>query len=193
MAPLSPLNAGTAFRHSCRSVTLALMAAFTWALPGCEASPARAQPPTHTAVPIVANLANAISSVTLERNCLGCSGGSVLVLHRDGTATFNITGNARQGTADQISRSQVAPADFDALANWVVVNNFFTLQDIYEEPGLRDGAWGTICVARDAATAPNTPPKCVFWRENAGPTPLKAVETAIENLRARLVFKPERR
>ena len=193
MAPLSPLNAGTACRLSRRSVTLALIAVFACALSGCEASPARAQPPIHTVAPIVANHANAISRITLERNCLGCSGGSVLVLHRDGTATFNITGNARQGTADQLSLGQVPPADFEALANGVVANNFFALKDSYEEPGLRDGAWGTICVARDAAMAPNTPPKCVFWRENAGPTPLKAVETAIENLRARLVFKPERR
>ena len=136
--------------------------------------------------------AASITSIAIERNCFGCVGSSVLVLQRDGSASYTVTGNARRGTEDKVSTGTLQRDDFDALAALVVSSGFFNLQDSYEDPGVQDGAWATISVTRSGQTGTNTPPKRVFRREESGPQALKAVETAIENLRARIPFKSER-
>jgi hypothetical protein len=126
----------------------------------------------------------AISEITLERDCFGCATGSMLVLRRDGTARHTITGKARHGTADKSERGAVAAKDFDVLARLAMAKGFFELNDLYENPQLQDGSWSTTSVTRGGNT------KRVFSRDGAAPAALEAVETAIENLKARITFAP---
>jgi hypothetical protein len=127
-----------------------------------------------------------ITAISLERGCFGCPG-AVLALRRDGTATYTVTGNARQGTEDRTSSGKVPLEDFEKLARYVVAQGFFDMQDQYDDPKTRDGPWTTISVARAGRD------KQVFRRENAGPATLAAVETAIDALKARIDFVPKLR
>jgi len=61
--------------------------------------------PTDSPSPAASPVA-AVTEITYERNCFGCPTDSILVLKRDGTATYTVTGNARQGTADRTSRGR---------------------------------------------------------------------------------------
>lgn len=154
-------------------------------LPACAAGPADTRmtsPPAATAAE-----AGAITAITLERDCSGCATGSRLELRRDGSAVATVTGKARLGTQDQVSRARLAPADFPALARTVVAAGFFAMPETFEEPGLQDGAWATLVVARGAAV------KQVFRRDEAGPAALKSLEAAVVALQARLVFVPDAR
>lgn len=126
----------------------------------------------------------AITTISLEQNCFGCQGGSLLVLHRDGSALLTTTGSARQGTADKVTTGHVAPADFDKLARLVAAQGFFDLKDSYEDPQLRDGAWSTTTVSR------GTSEKRVFRRNESGPASLKVVEAALEEMKSHIDFKP---
>lgn len=153
-------------------------------LPACAAGPAdkRMTPP-----PTSAAEAGAITTITLERDCSGCATGLRLELRRDGSALATVTGKARRGTQDQVSRSRLAPADFATLARAVVAAGFFAMPETFEEPGLQDGAWATLAVARGAAV------KQVLRRDEAGPAALKSLEAAVIALQARLVFVPDTR
>ncbi|MDO9072310.1 MAG: hypothetical protein Q7U73_03515 [Rubrivivax sp.] len=160
------------------------------ALCGCVVLPACATGNTSPPMPPQPSTATdvgAITSLTLERDCSGCLTGSRLELRRDGTVVAVVTGKARRGTQDQVSRARLAPGDFDTLARAVLDAGFFTMAETYEEPGLQDGAWATLVVTR------GTVPKQVFRREDAGPPALKALEVAIVTLQARLVFVPNTR
>lgn len=126
-----------------------------------------------------------ITGITLERGCFGCATGSSLVLRRDGSAIYTVTGNARSGTTDAVSKGMVPVKDFDELATLAVAQRFFELSDTYEDPQTRDGPWTTTGVARGELE------KRVFRRDEAGPPALKAFEAAIEALRARIMFVPE--
>lgn len=152
-------------------------------LPACATGPAtpRMTPPPTSAA------ADAITAITLERDCSGCPSGSRLDLRRDGSAVATVTGKARRGTQDQVSRARLAPAEFDTLARAIVAAGFFGLAETYEEPGLQDGAWATLGVTRGATL------KQVFRREDAGPPALKSLEAALIALQARLVFVPDAR
>jgi hypothetical protein len=141
--------------------------------------------------PVVAEApaAAAITAISLERDCPGCPTGSTLVLRRDGTAIYTLTGKARLGTADQASRGKVAAQDFDRLAQLAVSQGFFALDDQYEDDQNQDGAWTTTAVTRGGQD------KRVFRRDAAGPAALLALEKAIDALRARIQFQfmPENR
>jgi hypothetical protein len=155
----------------------ALLAAATcWVAPPA----AGAQPPSGTVVSVV-------TSITLERGCFGCPTGSILVLRRDGTATYVLTGNARHGTEDKVANGKVRPDDFDALARLAVAQGFLELKESYEDAQLQDGAWVTTSLVRGGQE------KRVFRRDEAGPAALKAVEAAIETLRTHIEFAPARR
>ncbi len=160
-------------------------------VPACAAGPADTRmttPPTTTAVATaVATEAGAVTAITLERDCSGCATGSRVELRRDGSVVATVTGKARLGTQDQVSRARLAAADFDALARAVVAAGFFGMRDTFEEPGLQDGAWSNLGVARGAAV------KQVFRRDEAGPAKLKSLEAAVLALQARLVFVPDAR
>lgn len=123
-----------------------------------------------------------VSVIALERNCFGCAGAGVLELRRDGTATFSVQGNARQGTGSRVARGSVRAQDFDALSRLLVAKGFFSMQDVYQAVGLADGAWTIV-----AATA-GTVHKRVFSREDAGPDGLRAIEAAIDGVHASIVF-----
>ena len=127
-----------------------------------------------------------IDAISLERGCFGCTG-SVLVLRRDGTATFTVTGNARQGTEDRTSSGKVAVEDFEKLARLIVAQGFFEMKDLYDDATTRDGPWTTTRVARAGRD------KVVFRREHVGPAALSAVETAIDALKAQIEFIPKLR
>lgn len=154
-------------------------------LPACAASPAepRMPAPPDTA----AAEAGAITALTLERDCSGCASGSRIELRRDGGVVATVTGKARLGTQTQVSRARMAPADFQDLARAVVAAGFFGMPETFEEPGLQDGAWASLAVARGAAV------KQVFRRDGAGPAALKSLEAAVVALQARLVFVPDAR
>jgi hypothetical protein len=127
---------------------------------------------------------HAISEIKLEHNCFGCPTGSILVLQRSGTATYTVTGSARHGTVDRASTGPLRREDFDALAQLLVSRGFFALEDKYDDPQARDGAWTTVSAVRGGQE------KKVFHRVQAGPARLRAIEQAIEAVKARLVLAP---
>lgn len=137
--------------------------------------------------PVGAGPPPVITEISLERDCAGCPTGSTLVLRRDGTALYTVTGKARLGTEDKVARGKVAAEDFDRLAQLAVSQGFFALEDQYEDGQNQDGGWITTGVTRGGQD------KRVFRRDVAGPAALLAVETAIEALRARIQFIPENR
>jgi hypothetical protein len=128
--------------------------------------------------------AGRIDTITLERDCAGCPSGSVLVLRRDGSASYTVTGKARRGTEDKPSRGTIRPDDFDALARLVLTRGFFALDEVYDDPQLQDGAWTTIAITRNGEA------KQVFRRDDTGPAALKAIEARIDAARARITFAP---
>lgn len=173
--------------HRRRRIVVALCGGI--ALPACATGPADTHV-TRQPTPLSATAeheAAAITAITLERDCSGCPSGSRIELHRDGRAVATVTGKARRGTQDEVSQARLAPGDFDPLARAVVAAGFFGMPDTFEEPGLQDGAWATLTVARGAAS------KQVFRREEAGPPALKALEAAVLALQARLAFAPHTR
>ncbi len=125
-----------------------------------------------------------VSEITLQRDCFGCATGSMLVLRRDGTATHTVTGKARHGTVDKTATGTVLAKDFDTLARLAVARGFLQLDDQYEDPQVQDGAWTTTSLTQGGNT------KQVFSRDGAAPAALKAVEAAIEGLKARIRFAP---
>lgn len=134
-----------------------------------------------------APLAAGITEIRLEAGCFGCATGSSLVLRRDGSASFTVTGNARHGTADATSRATLALADFDALAERLVMLGYFGFDETYQDPEIQDGAWAAMSVVRNGMA------KSVFRRNDAGPPSLSDAASAIEAAKMRLSFVPERR
>jgi hypothetical protein len=129
----------------------------------------------------------AITSITLERNCFGCAGASVLVLQRDGQARYTVTGNARQGTADQVATGAVSALDFEALARLAEQQRFFDLEDSYADPQLQDGEWTALRIVRGSQD------KQVFNRNGAGPAALQTLERGVDALKTRIKFAPASR
>jgi hypothetical protein len=150
----------------------------TW----CTAALCGAPPPTASGASPAA-----ISSITLERNCMGCAGASVLVLQRDGLARYTLTGSARQGTVDQIATGSVSLRDFEALARLAVQQGFFELQDSYADPQLQDGEWATLRIVRGSQD------KQVVNRNGAGPAALQTLERGVDALKTRIKFAPASR
>lgn len=159
---------------------LGLLLGWTLSIGGCASPLAAAQPPDNSP-------AREITAITLERDCFGCPTGSILTLHRDGSARLTTSGKARRGTQDKTATGTVSAADFDALARLAVAQGFFELKDVYEDPQLKDGAWVTTRITRAGQDTQ------VFRRDEAGPAALKTVEAAIEALKAQISFAPERR
>ena len=93
----------------------------------------------------------------------------------------------RLRTADSVARASLPVNEFEALVRQLMAAGFFELAEVYEEAGLQDGSWATLTVVRGGAA------RQVFRREDAGPASLKALETAIAALQARLVFVPDAR
>jgi hypothetical protein len=131
-------------------------------------------------------LAGGITSMTLERDCSGCATGVVLVLRRDGTASLTVTGKARLGTETKVAIGSLRLQAFDALARLAVEQGFFHFNDNYEQPDVMDGGWTTLTIVLGSRT------KSVFMREEAGPPGLKAIQAAIDAVRAGIDFVPPR-
>jgi hypothetical protein len=129
----------------------------------------------------------AISSITLERNCMGCAGASVLVLQRDGRARYTVTGNARLGTTDQTATGTISAHDFDALARLAIQQGYFELQDRYEDPQVQDGEWASLRIVRGSQD------KQVLNRNGAGPAALQTLERGVDALKTRIKFVPASR
>ena len=125
-----------------------------------------------------------ITTITLERSCFGCASSSLLVLHRSGLTSITETGNARHGTPGKISSGTISPVEFEHLARLAIASGFFALNDTYEDPQIRDGAWSTTTITR------NGQDKKVFRREDAGPASLTALEAGIDAAKARIGFYP---
>jgi hypothetical protein len=128
--------------------------------------------------------AAAITSISLQRDCSACANGSLLVLQRDGSAHYTVTGHARHGTSDQTSQGRVSPQDFDALARLAVAQGFFALQDSYEDPQLQDGGWTALRISGAGFD------KQVFNRNDAGPASLQTLERGVDALKTRIKFAP---
>lgn len=162
--------------------------ALTWRLLAGGAVLAATLASTAGGVRPAADAANAaITRISMERNCFGCPAASVLVLRRDGTATYTTTGTARSATPDSVFQGTLPVAEFERIAGFVEAQGFFRFDDTYDDPQTRDGPWVTTSVARGAQE------KRVFRRDEAGPAALQAVEAAIDALRQRIVFVAERR
>jgi hypothetical protein len=127
---------------------------------------------------------DSITAITQERDCFGCPATTTVSLYRDGSATLRQTGKARFGTSDQSFTGTVTRADFDRLAALVVSRGFFELREEYRDPTLADGAWVVTTVLQSGR------PKKVLDSNAAGPADLRAVEDAVEAVRARLTWTP---
>ena len=136
------------------------------------------------ASPLAGPSAASVTEISMERDCFGCATGSLLVLRREGTANYTITGKARHGTVDQQFRGVAREEDFDRLARSVVSRGFFELNDRYEDPELRDGEWTSTTADRDGRK------KTVLHRNHAGPPNLEEIEKAIDAARAAIDWVP---
>ncbi|MCV2370520.1 hypothetical protein [Roseateles oligotrophus] len=125
-----------------------------------------------------------IIAISMEKDCFGCSTGERLHLRRDGLASLALTGKARHRTQDETSLGAIGSDDFEALARLTLAQGFFAMQDSYEDPQIRDGAWTLIKVECSGGTS-----KQVFRREREGPTALNVIESAMAELRGRIVFE----
>lgn len=126
----------------------------------------------------------AITLISMEKDCFGCSAGERLVLRRDGQASLVLTGKARHGTQDQLSLGTVGAEDFEALARLTLTQGFTALLDNYDDTHSRDGAWTIISVEHSGGTV-----KQVFRRAGAGPAALDVIEAAMQQLRGRITFE----
>ena len=125
-----------------------------------------------------------ITQIVVEHDCFGCATGWTLVLRSDGTATHTVTGNARHGTVDQASTASIGAREFERLAALLVSRGFFAMKDEYANAQTADGSWTSIAAVRGGRE------KKVFDRGQAGPVPLRAIETEIEAVRSRLAVPP---
>ena len=124
-----------------------------------------------------------ITQISIERDCFGCAGGSLLVLRADGSAQRVQRGHARHGALDVVTHGAGRAADFAALARFVQVQQFFAMADEYQDPDLRDGPWTLISVTRGDQE------KRVFKRDEAGPDALKLLQSRIDAVAAGITFK----
>ena len=127
-----------------------------------------------------------VQAIVLERTCFGCPGAMRLVLRNDGTALLTQIGNARRGTEDKTSRGTLPKAEFDKLAQLALAQGFYAMQDRYQNGNDQDGEWIVITLTR------GTTDKQVMRREDAGPLALKAIEAAIDAVKDRTTFTPDR-
>jgi hypothetical protein len=125
-----------------------------------------------------------VHEITLERNCFGCTAGSVVVLRADGMASRTATGNARQGTADRRFRGTLQAQDFAALARLAAARGFFEMAESYDDEQTRDGAWSLL-----AFSGPGFD-KRVFSRDGMAPPALQALIDAVEAAQSRIRFAP---
>lgn len=141
-----------------------------------------AAPSPEATGPVSRSAAQTISEIALERQCFGCPDPYELVLKRDGSATRTVYGNARQGTTDRSFRASIDGGEFDRLAETLVKEGFFELNDEYRDPTLADGESLTTTAVRDGR------PKAVLDKNRAGPANLRRVQEAIEAAGARLAW-----
>ncbi len=116
-----------------------------------------------------------INDIVFESDCFGCATSKVLRVSSDGGATLTIIGKARHGTADQTSTASISRPDFERLAELLIAQGFFAMQDSYDDPQQQDGAWSTITATRAGRV------KRVFSRADAQPDALRRIEVAIES------------
>ena len=136
-----------------------------------------------TALPSAAPPGAPITQISIERDCFGCAGGSLLVLRADGSAQRVQRGHARHGSLDVVTQGVGRAAEFAALARFVQVQQFFAMADEYQDPDLRDGPWTLVSVTRGGQE------KRVFKRDEAGPEALKLLESRIDAVAARITFE----
>lgn len=130
--------------------------------------------------------ADDVTAITLERGCFGCAGTTLLVLQRDGLATFTTAGSARHGTVGHRQAGHLQPADFQALVRQARAQGIFDLPDRIDDAQQRDGAWRIVRLIQPGRD------KEVFWREGVEAPGLAAFTTAIEAVRHRIDFGPSR-
>jgi hypothetical protein len=126
----------------------------------------------------------ATTEITLERRCFGCEGPYKVALHRDGSATRVVFGNARAGTIDRSFEGTVDRAEFERIATLIRSGRFFDFEDEYRDPRLQDGASVTTSAVRGGVE------KRVQNRNHAGPEGLAEIEQAIDLLAAKIAWKP---
>lgn len=128
--------------------------------------------------------AQAIQRITLEIETHGQPGGLRLEFRRDGSVEATVTGQARHGTADRVSRARLPPAEFQALAQRLLDEGYFTMAERHEPEGLVDGTWAQLTVLHTGGQHQ------VFRREDAAPPGLQRLEAALLGLQQRLQFTP---
>ncbi|RQO59859.1 hypothetical protein DBR47_10840 [Paucibacter sp. KBW04] len=128
-----------------------------------------------------------IQTITLERDCFGCSAGSRLQLQSDGQVSFTLTGKARHGTVDQISQGRLAAGDFERLCRLLQAQGFFELPERIEDGDTQDGAWTLISVSGPSLD------KQVWRRSEKVPAALQEIEAALDALKAELALQPPSR
>lgn len=125
----------------------------------------------------------AITTISLERDCAGCTGGSLIVLQHDGQARVTTPGHARLGTEERTRSGRLLMEDFERLARLAVAEGFFGLQAQYADPQLQDGPWMSLRIERSDGSV-----KQVFRRNGAGPSALDRLESAIDAAQQRIAF-----
>lgn len=149
---------------------------------GPSAAPAGAPAP----VPVTTRPApHDVTEISLERHCFGCAEPFRVVLGRDGTASRTVPGNARQGTSDRSWHAAIPATEFEALAELLVAEGFFELEDEYRDPRLADGESLTTRAVRGGKD------KTVLDSNRAGPPALKRIEEAIQAQMSRLTWRPD--
>jgi hypothetical protein len=133
---------------------------------------------------VTAPRAESVTEIAQERDCSGCDIGTAVTLRHDGTATLRNIGKERFRTSDRSFTGIVARADFDRLAALLISRGFFDMRDEYRDPTLADGSWISTTAVRDGRT------KTVLDANEAGPEDLRAIESAIEAVRAAITWTP---
>lgn len=134
--------------------------------------------------PLDAPASAAITLISLEKDCFGCPSAERWLLRRDGHASHALLGKLRHRTEDQVRLGVVGREDFEALARFTLAQGFFGMQDIYDRPEARDGAWAVVTIERGAAGA-----KQVFRREGEAPEALLKIEAEIQALLSRIELR----
>jgi hypothetical protein len=137
----------------------------------------RAPPVSPLAVPAspVRPSAAPIEEIEIERRCVGCDNQYKLTFRRDGKATLMIVGATVENT-NHTCTGRVRPDAFAELAAVISRQGFWGLNDVYDDPGLRDGGQVATSAVVDGRR------KQVSNRNWAGPANLKMIENAIDAL-----------
>lgn len=127
--------------------------------------------------------APATLSISLERDCNGCTSGTRLTLCADGRARLDTLGKERLGTASESRAGRLRNGDFAALARLAQASGFNDLGDDLSDPSVQDGPWLRLRIDSAGGQA-----KEVFFRGDAKPAALARLLDALDTATGDIAF-----